>query len=96
MAKSHSKKEKQSKFVVALGEVTGHKHVMTLERPVRDVYGITSKDMLLGDEVLFHVKEPGVMTHEEHTPITIDTGYYIRKIERDFDPFSEMARRALD
>lgn len=96
IATAKSKKEKQKKFVVALGEVTGHKHVMTLERPVLDIYGLTSEDMLLGDEVLFHVKEPGTMTHEEHTPITLDTGFYIRKIERDFDPFLNMSRRALD
>lgn len=83
-------KEKVSSFVVALGEVTGHKHVMTAEKPSINIWGLPL------DERLFEVKEPVVMTHEEHGPITIAPGFYVQKIERDFDPFSEQARQALD
>lgn len=92
-AKAKGKKAKQDSFVVALGEVTGHKHVMTMERPAT----LEIVDLLdHGIERLFHLGSAGTMTHEEHHPITMAPGFYVQKIERDFDPFSEEARRALD
>lgn len=79
------------KFVVALGEVTGHKHVMTLERPSLNIWGLPTEE-----DKLFQLKAPGTMTHEEHHAIVMEPGFYVQKIEREFDPFSEEARRALD
>lgn len=77
-------------FVVALGEVTGHKHVMTLEEPKLNIWGLPM------DEKLFQLKAPGTMTHEEHHAIVMKPGFYVQKIERDFDPFSEEVRRSQD
>lgn len=90
--RADSRKEKLDSFVVALGEVTGHKHVMTMERPA----ALTVEEILAGGDVLFRLGSKATMTHEEHAPIVMEPGIYIRKIEREFDPFAGMARQSAD
>ena len=71
---------KNNKFVLALGEHTGHKHVLTM--PDLEDYEIyKTKD---GGYIL-NLKKPGVLTHQEHKPITFEPGLYKMGTEREFD-----------
>ena len=89
--KHEESKKKLTSFVVALGEVTGHKHVMTMERPET-----LSIETLVNGDMLFQLAAPAAMTHEEHSKILMEPGIYIRKIEREFDPFAQQARYSAD
>jgi len=85
-------KRNLTSYVVALGEATGHKHLMTMDEP--GTLEVLEED---GEgNAVFHLKSRGVMTHEEHAPITLEPGIYIRKIEQEYDPFRDEARLALD
>ena len=86
-----STKKNLDSFVVALGEVTGHKHVMTMERP-----GTLDVTKLNESMDIFMLGVAAAMTHEEHHEIVMEPGFYVRKIEQEFDPFSEAARQSLD
>jgi len=84
-------KKDLSSFVVALGESTGHKHVLTMEKPK----SLAVIEMENGEAIMV-LNAPGTITHEEHDPITLEPGFYVKKIEREYDPFKDMARRSLD
>src|SRR3990167_10609959 len=74
-------------FVVAEGETTGHKHVITVERPTDMVIIQTPSGRY------FEIKAPARITHEEHGTITLDPGIYTETREREKDWFSGAARK---
>ena len=80
-----------SQAVIELGEATGHRHVLTMERP--ETLSIVN---LPNREALLKIDAPAKISHEEHEELSIAPGFYVKKIENEFDPFSEQARRALD
>ncbi len=75
-------------FVVAEGETTGHKHLLTAERMVvrQDAEGRYYLD--LGSD--------GKLTHEEHKTITLPAGKYEVIREREMDWFQKSVRRVVD
>ena len=78
-------------FVLALGEHTGHKHVITVERPE------SMKIQKIGDEMYFlFLSEPATITHEEHKSNTIEPGTYRVGKERELDHFSKVTRKVID
>lgn len=78
-------------FVLALGEHTGHKHVITVERP-EDM-----KIQKLGFEsFLISLLSSATITHEEHKPIVIEPGTYRVGKERELDHFSKVTRSVVD
>ena len=78
-------------FVLALGETTGHKHVITVEK---------ATDMeirrLHNNEFLMTLLAPATVTHEEHLPITLQPGTYRVGAEREVDHFSQTIRQVID
>lgn len=61
-------------LVLAEGEVTGHAHrVMKPKNRVRQY--------LDGTVMYLEVLEPVTVTHEEHGPITLEPGFYERRIQ---------------
>lgn len=80
--------EKLNHNVLAEGEVTGHSHRATGE----DVSlwngseGVIVLDAPLGSTVV----------HEEHGPITLPPGRYVRRIVQEYDHFAEEARNVVD
>ncbi len=78
-------------FVLALGETTGHKHVITVERPDQ----MEVRQLENGQYILV-LTAPGTVTHEEHHPITIDPGTYRVGREREKDWFSLAIRQVID
>jgi hypothetical protein len=68
-------------LVLAEGEVTGHKHQITVGQA--ELY---EKDGVLLLRVL---SETATLTHEEHKPIQIPQGTWIVRIQREYEPQRE-------
>jgi len=75
-------------FVLAEGETTGHAHVID---KVADIE-FAEKDGL------FYIvnKKPVTVRHEEHKPITLPAGTWRVRGVREYDHFTEEARRVID
>ena len=72
-------REKLSHTVLAHGEVTGHCHRIK-ESAEADLYAT-------GDGFYLHVRGESVtVIHEEHTPITLTSGYYRVWRQREYSP----------
>lgn len=73
--------------ILAEGEVTGHKHVIT----------IGEGDLYEENGTLYlHCETECVVTHEEHKPITLPEGDYKIGIVREYDYITEEVRRVQD
>ena len=83
--------EHNGSIILALGEQTGHKHVITV--PERDK--LTAYKTKEGDWVLV-LGMAGTITHEEHKTIEIPAGTYYVGREREKDHFSNFVRRVVD
>jgi hypothetical protein len=83
---------KDNKFVVGYGETTGHKHVLTVDRP-QDM--IISRDSL--GNYYFEMLEDGILTHEEHKTIKLPKGIYRKFQEEEVDHFAgSVTRKVID
>lgn len=76
--------------ILALGEVTGHKHQLVKTRP--------SQYQLYEDNSGFflEVKDPTELVHEEHKTIVIQPGLYDVDIQQEYDYFQGAIRRVQD
>ena len=86
---SNAKREDTSAGVVlAYGEVTGHAH--------RICEG--SVEMWSADKLRFMVvgEEGATLSHEEHGPMRIEPGTYEVRIQKVYDPFTELSRNVAD
>jgi hypothetical protein len=84
--------------ILAHGEVTGHAHALpsaqaTLYGMSDELRKLLGQDVLPGDRVLT-VIEDTMLTHEEHDAITIPTGNYIVRRQREYSP--EEIRQVAD
>lgn len=78
----------EARAVLAEGEVTGHLHLLTSERPI----GLVRDS----DQVAYVLlRDAGLLTHEEHGERLLEPGWYEVPTERDYDP-SLYARRVVD
>ena len=99
--KSHYKGGKDQHAIVAFGEVTGHKHQVNMKDMAEEA-GVTLSmgyNRVAGVDVPdgFTVFDaPVTITHEEHNPIELPTGYYIVKIVREFDHIAGRSRYVAD
>lgn len=75
-----------NKHTLALGEVTGHSHVLT---GAVIPFDINEKKYIEALEAL-------TLTHEEHSTLQIPEGTYEIIIEREYDPFKNELRRVVD
>ena len=76
--------------VLALGETTGHKHVIMVALP--DQMFIT----VLDGNKFITLLAPGTVTHEEHKTITLDPGIYRIGQEREKDWFALTVHKVID
>lgn len=69
-------------YILAEGETTGHRHLITVEKP---------SDMVVSglDVIYLSLKSNATVTHEEHKTITIPIGDYKVIHEREKDWFSQ-------
>jgi len=89
---------KGNKYVVAEGEVTGHMHVLTVEKP---------EDMQIFESpagMYFLLNKEGTATHtfrdlqtktKDHKTIKLPPGVYRRNIEREYDPLANERRHEM-
>lgn len=79
---------KDGLFVLAYGEVTGHKHAI---EAVGDIE-------FLEKDGLFYIvnKKPVTVRHEEHNPVTVPAGIWEVSGVREYDHFQEESRRVVD
>lgn len=81
----------QGSFVLAEGETTGHKHVISVPK-LEDMIVTRLSD----GSVLLTLKTDGTLTHEEHKTLPIKKGTYKVVREREYDYFSLQTRRVID
>lgn len=80
------------KFVLAEGETTGHKHVITIP-DIMDMEVYKTKD----GGYLLKVKSEAKISHEEHKTLKIAPGIYRVSKEREMDHFAgSVARKVID
>ena len=85
---SEVKGKKLKHLTLAKGEVTGHHHTITEgEAELYDHEGTL---------FLRVNSEQATLTHQEHKPITLPKGDFIVRRVREYDHFSEEARRVRD
>jgi hypothetical protein len=84
--------EKKKEVVLQLGEKTGHKHRLT----VNDMENLLVYSWEGQLATLIEIKEDATLTHEEHNLITLKPGIYLRKQEREYNPFSKAVRKVVD
>lgn len=87
-------------LILAEGEASGHIHkVSPCDTSVLEVVGKhATKDVNLTalDEVAFIVKGTASITHQDHEPIILSEGTYVRRIQRVYDPFTKQINRDAD
>lgn len=76
--------------VLALGETTGHKHVITVARPEMMIITV------LDGNKFINLLGPAVVTHEEHSDIALAPGIYRIGAEREVDWFAQTTRKVID
>ena len=77
--------------VLALGEKTGHKHVISTLNP----NDLQAWKQLEGGWIIT-LKTEGTLTHNQHGALTIAPGTYRIGQEREKDWFSEVVRKVID
>ena len=77
-----------ARMVLAEGEVTGHKHLLTSELPIGYVKLDDTRAYVL-------LRDAGLLTHEEHGERVMAPGWYEVPTERDYDP-ALYERRVVD
>lgn len=89
-------KIKNGKYVIGESE-THHDHVMVADRMKVGIKERVPEGMRI---LLLIVENPTALTHERghdtHEPITLEPGEYEVRIQREFDPYAELARRVAD
>jgi len=83
--------KKSKDNVLARGEHTGHKHIITAEVGNCDVYQNDKTG-----ELVVVVDGKASLVHEEHKTLIFETGIYRMKQEREFDYFSGIILQVRD
>ena len=77
--------------VLALGEKTGHKHVISTVNP----NDLQAWKQLEGGWIIT-LKTEGTLVHNQHGTLTIEPGTYRVSQEREYDYFQEVSRKVID
>lgn len=86
-----NKVEHTGSIVLALGEKTGHKHVISTVNP----NDLQAWKQLEGGWIIT-LKTEGTLVHNQHGTLTIAPGTYRIGQEREHDYFSEVTRKVID
>lgn len=74
----------KKKIIIARGETTGHAHVLTGE----------VAEFLVNGQRMIWVEAPAPYVHDEHTPHTIEPGWYTVPVQVEYSP--EAIRQVAD
>ena len=92
------------KLTLGLGEVTGHSHeVFALDDSTiiehHNIAGYDTtelRDLVERENIFFEVKGSAVIMHEEHGPITLEEGVYLRTVQRQYNLFTKVLEKVRD
>ena len=96
--------KEMKKLTLGLGEVTGHSHEVfalddstIIEHHNVSGYDTTElRDLVERENIFFEVKGSAVIMHEEHGPITLEEGVYLRTVQRQYNPFTKVLEKVRD
>ncbi len=77
----------KGKCVLALGEKTGHCHV---------VEESDAELIRIGERMILKLENDATLVHQEHGPIGLTPGLWEIDIINEYDYFTEMARKVQD
>lgn len=77
-------------FTLALGEHTGHKHVISAPKGEMRIFKDSEGNYVL------EISKKAELVHEEHHAITFEPGVYKMKTEREYDYFLEEVKQVQD
>lgn len=83
------KRDAYGRLVLALGEVTGHAHVVTLDRwdaPPQEATLLTDEEQ----RRFLRLMEPATLVHEEHGAIALKPGLYQQVQQVEWDDSQEV------
>ena len=85
---------KRAEPIVEYGEVTGHAHRLIGEVEVyaEQESGQTANYVVVPDTAT----KPAQLVHEEHDTIELSPGVYEVTRQREYNPYSQEARRVID
>lgn len=78
-----SPQPKQAQVTLALGEVTGHSHVLVAD-PADTIAPFTVPDQT--DVVFLEIMETAFLKHDEHATLDIPAGIYEVRRQREYHP----------
>ena len=81
------KQQHRGKYVLALGEATGHMHTL-----MADQMTILKK----GNRNMIELQEEAQLVHQEHKPLNIFPQKYVQVQEREMDHFINVVRKVVD
>lgn len=79
-------------FILGLGETTGHRHILTVEKP---------QDLIIKQDkagnYYFELLAEGKVSHEEHKTLVVPPGIYRKFQEEEVDHFANsVTRKVID
>ena len=95
---SHRTDAHKTRAVLAEGEATGHYHAVYME-DMLDNAGITlcaNSEYDRQNRGIIVTGAPVELKHEEHDTITLEPGYYLQRIVKEYDHISGITRRVAD
>lgn len=102
------KKLEMPYLTVGVGEVTGHSHdVLAVGKKENEgsikVTAYLEKESDSLDNIpaiknlFFELEEQmGIIVHDEHNPILLEKGFYVRVNQREYNPFTNMYQQVRD
>lgn len=78
------KRKKLDRAILAEGETTGHYH---------EAHG---RGVAFHDDGVLEAPNGAKVTHQEHLPVVIPPGTYVRSIVQEYSHFEEEARNVAD
>lgn len=81
-------------YILAYGEVTGHKHVVTVAEP--ETLKIVKHDGAVYMSITVPVDDPAILSHEEHKTIEVPAGFWKISFEQEYDYALENINRVID
>jgi hypothetical protein len=79
-----------NKLTLALGEVTGHSHILEGEIEVAENENLKNSDLY------FQIQNRALLSHQEHDTIVLEKGIYLKVNQVEYDPFTEITRYVMD
>lgn len=81
-------KNKSKRLVLGEGEAIGHKHVLESSKSI----SYEKPD----DNIRLFLSGMGILTHDEHDRIVLDSGKYRSYNQVEFNPMDETVNRVFD